>query len=149
MNIILFGPPGAGKGTQAKKLVDFYKIPQIATGDILRANVSEGTELGLAAGSGESLALQRLLDSIVLEVQRSLDYCESHFSVPPIGHLMIAPTPQPMPSVIGHLSANLGVKVQTLDLNAVLNTHEPLSDELQWRCFLTIGAALRNEQLAL
>jgi len=47
--VVLLGPPGAGKGTQAKRIMEKYLIPQISTGDILRCNVAQGTELGLAA----------------------------------------------------------------------------------------------------
>jgi len=51
MNIILLGPPGAGKGTQAKKMLEHYKLPHISTGDILRENIKNNTNLGLKAKS--------------------------------------------------------------------------------------------------
>ncbi|AMO87287.1 adenylate kinase [Solibacillus sp. FSL W7-1472] len=49
MNIVLMGLPGAGKGTQADKIVEKYAIPHISTGDMFRAAIKEGTELGLQA----------------------------------------------------------------------------------------------------
>lgn len=49
MRLILLGPPGAGKGTQAANIVDKYNIPHISTGDIFRKNIKEGTELGKKA----------------------------------------------------------------------------------------------------
>ena len=49
MNLMLFGAPGAGKGTQAKFLIEKYDIPQISTGDILRAAIADKTEMGMEA----------------------------------------------------------------------------------------------------
>ncbi len=49
MNIILLGAPGAGKGTQASRISDAYKLPHISTGDIFRENIKQGTPIGLEA----------------------------------------------------------------------------------------------------
>src|SRR3989337_3492222 len=51
MKLVLLGPPGVGKGTQAWKLAEKYGIPQISTGDMLRASIQSGTDLGLKARS--------------------------------------------------------------------------------------------------
>ncbi len=66
--ILLLGAPGVGKGTQAKELVKLWGIPQISTGDLLRANVAQGTSLGRVAkeimGRGE-LVPDSLVDEMV------------------------------------------------------------------------------------
>lgn len=49
MRVVLLGPPGAGKGTQAVKLAEKLGVPQISTGDLFRGNINDGTELGLEA----------------------------------------------------------------------------------------------------
>lgn len=51
LNIVLFGPPGAGKGTQAEKLINKYNLAHLSTGDIFRANIKGETELGVLAKS--------------------------------------------------------------------------------------------------
>lgn len=67
MRLILLGPPGAGKGTQAAAIVDKYNIPHISTGDIFRYNIKQGTELGKKA---KSYMDQGLLvpDEVVVEI---------------------------------------------------------------------------------
>ena len=47
--VVLLGPPGAGKGTQAKRIMERYLVPQVSTGDLLRYNVAQGTQLGMVA----------------------------------------------------------------------------------------------------
>lgn len=70
MRLVLLGPPGSGKGTQATRLKDLLQIPHISTGDLLRAEVAAGTELGLAAK--EVMARGELVsDEILLGMIRS------------------------------------------------------------------------------
>jgi len=70
MNIILIGPPGVGKGTQAKFIVEVFNIPQISTGDMLRANVREATQLGIEAKKFMNSG-QLVPDSVMLEMVES------------------------------------------------------------------------------
>ena len=67
MRMILVGPPGAGKGTQAKRLVDSYKIPHISTGDMFRAHAKSGSELGKRAAEYMS-AGQLVPDELVIDM---------------------------------------------------------------------------------
>lgn len=75
MKIIMLGAPGAGKGTQAKMIADKYQIPHISTGDIFRANIKNGTELGAEAKKymdqgllvPDELTVRILLDRVAQE----------------------------------------------------------------------------------
>ena len=67
MKIIMLGAPGAGKGTQAKMIADKYSVPHISTGDIFRANIKEGTELGQKA-KGYMDAGELVPDSLVVDL---------------------------------------------------------------------------------
>ena len=79
--IVLLGPPGAGKGTQAKRIAERYAIPQISTGDILRENVQRGTALGVQAKAimarGELVPDDLVCDMVGTRVRA--DDCEKGF----------------------------------------------------------------------
>src|SRR5690554_36816 len=81
MRLILLGPPGAGKGTQASAIVDRYNIPHISTGDIFRANIKAGTDLGKEAKEYMDKGLL-VPDEIVVSIVRDRlkeDDCKEGF----------------------------------------------------------------------
>ena len=114
----------------------------LATNSVLGETPNEDSGLSLEESMPPDQ--QRSLDAIVLEVQRSLDYYESHFAKHAINSLVIAPLPYEIPGMIKYLASALGLQVRLLDLNAILDTKSPMSHETQANCFFAIGTALRE-----
>ena len=81
MNIILLGPPGSGKGTMAALIEKKFSIPQISTGDMLRSNIREGTELGKKAkafvNAGELVPDEVIIEAVKERISKS--DCESGY----------------------------------------------------------------------
>lgn len=90
-----------------------------------------------------------LFDRVVLEVQRSLDYYDSHFRQAPISTIALAPMPREVPGLVDYLKANLSANVITMDLTKLMECEAELKPELQSVCLTVLGAALRQEEKAL
>ncbi|MFY0608103.1 MAG: adenylate kinase [Cyclobacteriaceae bacterium] len=77
LNIVLFGPPGAGKGTQSEKIIDSFQLEHIATGDLFRKHLGEGTELGNLAkkymNEGRLVPDEVVIGMVESRIQESLD----------------------------------------------------------------------------
>ena len=77
LNLVLFGPPGAGKGTQSQKLIDHYQLTHISTGDLFRKHLGEGTPLGLRARTfmdvGKLVPDELVIDMVDQKLQEEQD----------------------------------------------------------------------------
>ncbi|MBQ8089959.1 MAG: adenylate kinase [Pyramidobacter sp.] len=107
MRIILVGPPGAGKGTQAEKIVAKYNVAHISTGDILRANVKAGTELGKKAKSFMD-AGALVPDDVIVGMMRGRlaeDDCKNGFILDGF------PRTVPQAEALDSLLAEMGIKL--------------------------------------
>ncbi len=122
MQLLLMGPPGAGKGTQAVKLVEKFKIPQISTGDMFRAAVKAGTELGKKAKAcmeSGKLVPDEVTIGIVRE-RLSQDDCKGGFILD--GFPRNVEQAKALEKILDELN---------LKLTKVLNIHVPAADLIE------------------
>ncbi len=122
MQLLLMGPPGAGKGTQAAELVKKYSIPQISTGDMFRAAVKEGTELGKKAKAcmdAGTLVPDEVTVGIVRE-RLAKDDCKKGFMLDGF------PRTVEQADALAKILDELGIK-----LTKVLNIHVPAEDLIE------------------
>lgn len=134
MYILLMGPPGSGKGTQAARLIEKYNIPQISTGDMFRAAVKECTELGLEAKKYMD-AGQLVPDSVTIGIVRERlqkDDCKNGF--------ILDGFPRTTAQAV---SLDAILKEMGIELDGVLNLNVP-NDELARR--ISERAKLENRE---
>jgi len=126
LNLILFGPPGAGKGTQSEQLIDAYNLKHISTGDLLRAERKAGTELGIKAN--EYIAKGELVpDEVVVGMVRN--FMKEHSSSK--GFIFDGfPRTTPQAEALDNLLSEFGAKI-----DIVLGL-EVIEDELVKRLLL-------------
>jgi adenylate kinase len=135
MNIVLLGPPGSGKGTQAKMIADKYKVKHISTGDILRENVRNGTPLGKEAK--KYMDAGKLVPDTVL-----IDIIKDRLAKPDVknGWMLDGyPRTNPQAEAMEKIMPTLGQK-----LDVVLNIDVPdneLVDRLSGRRMCKCGAS--------
>lgn len=110
LNIVLFGPPGAGKGTQSQKLIEKYKLIHLSTGDLLRSQIAEGTKLGLDAkkfmDSGILVpdeVVIGMIDSKIKENRHAEGFIFDGF-----------PRTVPQATSLDHICKDNGIKIDTL-----------------------------------
>jgi len=107
MNLVLLGPPGSGKGTQAKRIEQTHGIPQLGTGDMLRAATVSGSELGLRVksimDSGQLVPDDIIIDMIAERIAQS--DCRNGFVLD--GFPRTLPQAQALDQVLGHRSLQL------------------------------------------
>ena len=110
LNLILFGPPGAGKGTQSEQLIDAYDLKHISTGDLLRAERKAGTELGVKAN--EYIAKGELVpDEVVVGMVRN--FMKEHSSSK--GFIFDGfPRTTPQAEALDNLLAEFGAKIDVV-----------------------------------
>ena len=99
--------------------------------------------------SDDPAAIEAWLDRIVIEVQRSMDYYESHFSLPAIGSLVITPLMQEVSGIEEYISAQLDISTRVLDVKELIDSELIIDRELQAHCLFAIGAALREKEEGL
>lgn len=99
--------------------------------------------------SSDGDLIHRWLDNIIIEIQRSLDYYESHFSQPQVSAIVISPLSKEVPGMLDYVSSQVDIPVRTLNVNELIDVTEPVSTNMQSQCILAIGAALRQESVAL